>query len=87
MIKTKAIFGSGVLQPLEPLPLKEHQTVDLTIDDASLPLDALTDWEYMDECLAGSPNAVSLAEVRVMMNTIPGRLSDSVRSLREESRY
>jgi predicted DNA-binding antitoxin AbrB/MazE fold protein len=87
MIKTKAIFGNGMLQPLQPLPLKEQQTVQLTIEESARPLDAMTDWEYMEQCLSDAGEPVSLEEVRTLLKTIPGQVSDAVCQLREESRY
>ncbi|MFT3883006.1 MAG: DUF104 domain-containing protein [Gemmatales bacterium] len=87
MIKTKAIFGNGLLQPLQPLPLKEQQTVQLTIEESAQPLDAMTDWEYTELCLAEASDSATLAEVRTLLKTIPGQMSDTVCQLREVSRY
>lgn len=87
MIKTKAIFGNGKLHPLQPLPLKEQQTVQLTIEEPARPLDAMTDWEYMKQCLDEAGEPVTLAEVRTLLKTIPGQVSDTICQLREDSRY
>jgi predicted DNA-binding antitoxin AbrB/MazE fold protein len=87
MIKTKAIFGSGMLQPLQPLPLKEQQTVQLIIEEFALPLDAMTDWEYMEQCLTEAGTPATLTEVRTLLQTIQGQVSDTVCQLREDSRY
>jgi len=84
MIKTKAIFGNGMLQPL---PLKEQQTVQLTIEESARPLDAMTDWEYMEQCLEEAGDPATIVEVRTLLKTIPGQVSDTVRQLREDSRY
>ena len=31
-LKVEAIYENGVLKPLQPLPLKEHETVRVTIE-------------------------------------------------------
>jgi predicted DNA-binding antitoxin AbrB/MazE fold protein len=49
----EAIFEDGVLKPLEPLDLAEHQVVQLTIEvaEASEPIASLAAWRAVYEGL------------------------------------
>lgn len=84
MTKTlQAVYENGVLRPLEPLPLKEHQRVMVTVSD---PAERWLDQEYMEKVkkdVAGMGPAPSLAEVRQALSKIPGNLSDDIRVERE----
>lgn len=54
MIQTiEAIYEDGVLKPLQPLALVEHQRVLVTIDESSeSPEEALKDWQQVYEGLS-----------------------------------
>jgi len=43
MIETQAVYENGVLRPLSPLPLRERQTVSLSIQEPQTGLDELFD--------------------------------------------
>lgn len=78
-----AIYENGVLRPLEPLPLKEHQRVTVTVSD---PADRWLDQEYMEKVkkdVAASGPAPSLEQIRQVLSKIPGKLSDDIRVERE----
>ncbi len=78
-----AVYENGVLRPLEPLPLKEHQRVTLTVSD---PAERWLDQEYMDKVkkdVAASVPAPSLDEIRQALSKIPGNLSDDIRAERD----
>jgi predicted DNA-binding antitoxin AbrB/MazE fold protein len=50
----KAIYENGVLKPKSPLPLKEHEEVDLEISRSSAPSpddDDPTGWKAADELI------------------------------------
>lgn len=48
--KVEAIYEDGVLKPLQPLALAEHQRVSVTIDELSeSPEDALKAWQQIYE--------------------------------------
>ncbi|MBI3208608.1 MAG: antitoxin family protein [Candidatus Solibacter usitatus] len=79
----QAVYENGVLRPLEPLPLKEHQQVTVTVCE---PAEQWLDHEYMDVVRKGVAMmgpAPSLEEVRQSLAKIPGRLSDDIRLERE----
>jgi len=84
MTKTlQAVYENGVLRPLEPLPLKEHQRVTVTVSD---PAERWLDHEYMEKVkkdVEAMGPAPSLEEVRKVLSKIPGNLSDDIRAERE----
>ena len=78
-----AVYENGVLRPLEPLALKEHQRVTVSVSD---PVEPWLDHEYMERVrkdVAGMGPAPSLEEVRKALSKIPGKLSDDIRAERE----
>ena len=88
MAKTlEAIYENGLLRPLEPLLLKEHQQVTVTItDEITDEIDSWIDHEFMDEVkreVALMGPAPTLEEVRQALSTIPGNLSDDIRAERD----
>ena len=81
----EAIYENGVLRPLEPLDLEEHQRVRLTIsDNGGDPLADLLDAEYMERCASKGGNAPGIKEVRRMLSKIKGSMADVIISEREE---
>lgn len=87
MIRAQAVYASGVLRPLAPLPLQENQTVALTIENATGRLDELVDWELLADCQSDPDDAPSIDEVRRTLASCPGSLSAAVIADREESRF
>jgi predicted DNA-binding antitoxin AbrB/MazE fold protein len=85
MVRTlSAVYENGMLRPLEPLPLKEHQQVRVTISDASVDrADAWLDHEYMASVDAIQEPEPTLEEVRRILSKIPGNLSDDIRAERD----
>ena len=73
----QAVYEDGVLRPLEPVPLLDHQQVTVTIsDEGNIPKDhpllvSPDEWA----CAAG--NDISLDEVRRALSTIRGSLSET----------
>lgn len=78
-----AVYEDGVLRLLEPLPLKEHQRVTVTVSD---PAERWVDQEYMEKVkkdIAASAPAPGLDQVRQALSKIPGNLSDEIRADRD----
>jgi predicted DNA-binding antitoxin AbrB/MazE fold protein len=74
-----AIYENGLLRPLEPLELKEHQRVRVTADDFSDdPAGALLDHEYHAAIDAMDEEVRTLEEVRTALGPVRGKLSDAV---------
>jgi predicted DNA-binding antitoxin AbrB/MazE fold protein len=80
-----AVYEKGVLRPLEPLALAEHQRVSLTIE----PIVDLADDEVLDHDLLNSLDdenlpEVSLEEVQAALAKIPGSMTAAFSAEREE---
>ena len=78
-----AVYEDGVLRPLEPLPLNEHQRVTVTVSD---PAERWLDQEYVEEVkkdVAAMGPAPRLDEIRRALSKIPGNLSDEIRVERD----
>lgn len=89
MTKTlEAVYENGLLRPLEPLPLEEHQRVTVTIADATpAPVERWLDREYLEEVQrrrSGKGPKPTLEQVRRALSAIPGNLSDDIRAERED---
>jgi len=81
-----AIYENGVLRPLEPVTLTEHQQVRLSIiigqpDETAL--EAWLDHEYMAQIEAIQESEPTLEDVQRALSKIPGKLSDDIRTERE----
>jgi predicted DNA-binding antitoxin AbrB/MazE fold protein len=87
MIEAQAVYENGVLRPLSPLPLQEKQTVALTITESCGWLDDLLDAELVENCRKDSQDAPTLEEVRRLLASRPGSLSEALLADRDESRY
>lgn len=87
----KAVFESGILKPLMPLPFSEHEVVTLMIargetdvpTDRGLP-DELLDHELMTIADQEAEGEISLEELRDRLISIPGSMSDVIISERGE---
>lgn len=80
-----AVYENGVLRPLQPLALPEHQQVHLSITvvpDEDI-LAAWLDHEYMAQIDSIQEAEPTLDEVRRALSKIPGKLSDDIRAERE----
>jgi predicted DNA-binding antitoxin AbrB/MazE fold protein len=82
----QAIYENGVLRPLEPLGLQEHQQVAIVVSE--LPIARLEE-EWLDvDCLqhAGreADDSISLDAVREALDTIPGSLTADFVAERDE---
>jgi predicted DNA-binding antitoxin AbrB/MazE fold protein len=80
----EAIYENGVLRPLEPLGLEEHQRVTVTIAEDGEEQDDLFDPEFTEWCAEQSRNAPSLEEVRQILSKIRGSMADVVIAERDE---
>jgi predicted DNA-binding antitoxin AbrB/MazE fold protein len=79
-----AAYENGVLRPLEPLDLREHQEVTVTVSaKGSDPTEAWLDHEYMASLRAVVEPEPTIEEVRAIMAKIPGNLSDDIRAERD----
>jgi len=85
--QVEAVYENGVLRPLEPLPLDEHQRVTLTVSDAEDPLASMIDHAFAErvrkevQTMDYNP---TLEEVRRILSKIPGSLSEDIIAERED---
>jgi predicted DNA-binding antitoxin AbrB/MazE fold protein len=49
-ITVEAVYENGVLKPVEPLPLREHERVSITVEPARPPI-----WERIAALTADAP--------------------------------
>ena len=87
-MQVEAVYENGVLRPLEPLELAEHQHVTVTVTECTefvnrTQLD-LTFIENLRKELQTAPPAPGLDEVRRRLSKIPGRMTDDFIGERED---
>jgi len=82
VISCSAIYEKGVLRLLEPLDLREQQQVTVTVNDSSA--EDWLDHEFLAILESERGPIPSLDEVRAVLSTIPGNLSDDIRRERDE---
>jgi predicted DNA-binding antitoxin AbrB/MazE fold protein len=84
--QVEAVYENGVLRPLEPLPLKEHQKVSLTVSDTEAPLAPMINYAFMESArreLQQADHIPNLEEVRSILSGIPGSLAADIGNERE----
>lgn len=87
MSKTiEVVYENGVLRPLEPLMLRDHQRVSIVMpDDVTSPADE--DWldtECMRLCDTEADETVNLDAVRQALSKIPGSMTSDFIAERHE---
>jgi predicted DNA-binding antitoxin AbrB/MazE fold protein len=86
----QAIYQSGVLRPLQPLPLAESEQVTITVRSLRQPSSASSaenDWlddTILTECPANDDPEISLEKIRREFRSICGSLGDVVIAERGE---
>ena len=78
----KAIYENGILRPLEPLALEEHQQVTLTVSDQGE--SDRTDVGFLEYLEDRADDAITIEQVRKAMSKIPGSMAEDFRSERDE---
>ena len=83
-----AVYENGVLRPLEPLPLEEHQHVRVTISSISADsLASLVDRSFLEQArreVAAAGYIPTHEEVRRMTAKDPSSWSEAIIAEREE---
>ena len=80
----EAVYEHGVLRPLEPLGLEEHQHVRLIVEEVTNdPADAWIDHDYHAAIAASDEPEPTLEEVRHALSGVAGSLSDAIRAERD----
>ena len=78
----QAVYENGVLRPLEPLALREHQQVTVTVTDQK-------DGDCLDSAFlcyleTQADESVTLEEVRAGLAKIPGSMVEDFRGERDD---
>ncbi len=81
--KLQAVYEGGVLRPIEPLRLDEHQLVSVVILDDIAPDEELQ-FEAPERFEALADHTVSLEAVRRALSKIPGSLDADFAAERNE---
>ena len=79
--QVEAVYENGVLRPVEPLPLKEHQKVSITVSDTEDPLAPMIDYEFVERArreIQQADHIPSLEQVRSILSGIPGSLAADI---------
>jgi predicted DNA-binding antitoxin AbrB/MazE fold protein len=79
--RLEAIYENGVLRPLEPVNLLEHQRVIVTLSE---PEEDWLDTEFMDSCAAEVREHVSLETVHQILAKIPDSLAEAIIAERDD---
>ena len=86
VLQVQAVYQNGVLRPLQPLDLKEHERVSVE-KGAPTPVRSGLDVDYVErltrELEAGEP-APGLEEVRRRLSKIPGSMAADIIAERED---
>ncbi len=84
----EAVYENGVLRPLEPLPLAEHDRVTLTVTTPSKePARSHLDVEFLEFTkreTAATENIPTLEEVQRMLSRDKGSWADLIRAERAD---
>jgi len=79
-LQVDAIYENGVLRPLQPLDLREHEHVIVSVVKAA-PTRSHLDAEYLDRLKSELPNAEEISdlqEVRRRLAKIPGSMAAEI---------
>lgn len=80
----QAIYEDGVLKPLSPLDLKEHERVQVSVSPITQANPAWLDIEFKGSCAQHVKNAPSLEQVRQILASVAGTFADDIRRERDE---
>jgi len=80
----EAIYEDGVLKPLSPLSLEEHQRVALTLSVPHGPDRSWMDFDLLAQAEAHADDGVTLEMVRNALAPLTGKLSDTILEDRED---
>jgi predicted DNA-binding antitoxin AbrB/MazE fold protein len=79
-----AVYENGVLRPLNPVDLPEHERLSVTVNLPADPLADVLDWEAHELAETEGNESVSLEDVQAALSKIPGSMADVVSAERNE---
>lgn len=82
--KLEAVYENGVLRPLEPLDLREHERVTVIVSVTSVPEEEWLDMDCLRFCESQADESIHLETVRTVLAKIPGSLTEDFIAERAE---
>jgi predicted DNA-binding antitoxin AbrB/MazE fold protein len=80
----KAVYKNGVLRPLEPVPFRENEVVNLTVSDLPPVPDELLDTDFLRHCETLADERVTIEQVRAALSKIPGSMAEDITKDRDD---
>jgi predicted DNA-binding antitoxin AbrB/MazE fold protein len=80
-LQVDAVYENGVLRPLQPLDLREHERVLVSVVKSEAPGPSNLASEYIENIkseLKGAAPGPGLEEVRRRLSKIPGLMADEI---------
>jgi predicted DNA-binding antitoxin AbrB/MazE fold protein len=74
----KAVYENGVLRPLESLPFRDKELVNVIVSDSATIPDELVDSDFLADCQTLADDTVTLDQVRAALAKIPGSMAEQV---------
>jgi len=79
-----AVYENGVLRPLKPVELPEHERLSVSVNWATDPLADVLDWDAHELAAIEGDESISLEDVQAALSKIPGSMADAVSAERDE---
>jgi predicted DNA-binding antitoxin AbrB/MazE fold protein len=79
----KAVYENGILRPLEAVPFREHDLVDVTVTN-SRAASLEPDIDFLRYLETQADDSITLEEVRAELSKIPGSMAEVIRQERED---
>jgi predicted DNA-binding antitoxin AbrB/MazE fold protein len=73
-----AIYENGVLRPLNPVDLPEHERLSVIVNRPADPLADVLDWDAHELASTEGDESISLEDVQAALSKIPGSMADVV---------
>ena len=80
----EAVYENGVLRPLQPVDLPEHQRLSVTVNELADPMAEVLDWDAHELAAIEGDEGVSLEDVQRRLSKIPGSMAAVVAAERDE---
>ena len=80
----EVVYENGVLRPLKPVDLPEHQRLSVTVNGPADPLTDVLDWDALELATIEGDDSVSLDDVQRALSKIPGSMAAVVSAERDE---
>ena len=69
-----AVYENGVLRPLNPVDLPEHERLSVIVNRPADPLAGVLDWDAHELAATEGDESISLEDVQAALSKIPGSM-------------